>query len=100
MNRGDVTTIEKHMLPGTTPAATSLLSAVPGLLVMLVSCTDVGLQPAVGQGAAVYDDELHLTGEVCLSPDTDAVFPVKVLFLVDTSDSMSVTDRDMKRKTP
>jgi len=65
---------------------------------MLVSCTDVGLQPAVGQGAAVYDDELHLTGEVCLSPDTDAVFPVKVLFLVDTSDSMSVTDRDMKRK--
>lgn len=86
------------MLPGTTPAATSLLSAVPGLLVMLVSCTDVGLQPAVGQGAAVYDDELHLTGEVCLSPDTDAVFPVKVLFLVDTSDSMSVTDRDMKRK--
>jgi len=27
-----------------------------------------------------------------LSPDTDAVFPVKVLFVVDTSDSMSVTD--------
>jgi hypothetical protein len=41
----------------------------------------------------LFDDELRLTGEACLSPDTDAVFPVKVLFLVDTSDSMSVTDR-------
>jgi hypothetical protein len=86
------------MLSGSKPATTSLLSTVPGLLAMLASCTDVGLEPARGAAATVYDDELHLTGEVCLSPDTDAVFPVKVLFLVDTSDSMSVTDRDFKRK--
>jgi hypothetical protein len=51
------------------------------------------LEPARGAPPTLFDDELRLTGDVCLSPDTDAVFPVKVLFLVDTSDSMSVTDR-------
>ena len=50
----------------------------------------IGVELAHG---AIPCFEADLTGDVCLSPDTDAVFPVKVLFLVDTSDSMSVTDR-------
>jgi len=86
------------MRSGSTRAATSFLSAVSGLLALWTSCTDAGLEPARGPGATVYDDELRLTAEVCLSPDTDATFPVKVLFMVDTSDSMSVTDRNAKRK--
>ncbi len=64
---------------------------------LLAACTDVGLEPARGDAGTAYDDELRITGDVCLTPDTDAVFPVKVLFLVDTSDSMSVTDRSHKR---
>jgi hypothetical protein len=76
---------------------TSPFWAASGLLVAILSCTDSGLEPARTAGGTVYDDELRLTGEICLSPDTDAVFPVKVLFVVDTSDSMSVTDRSHKR---
>jgi hypothetical protein len=55
------------------------------------------LEAARKDAGTVYDDELRLTGEVCLAPDSDATFPVKVLFMVDTSDSMSVTDRSAKR---
>jgi len=65
--------------------------------VATLSCTDSGLEPGRGDAGIVFDDELRLTGDVCLSPDTDQVFPVKVLFVVDTSDSMSVTDRSMNR---
>ena len=78
-------------------AATALFFAATGLSGATLSCTDSGLEPAREAPATFYDDELRLTGDVCLSPDTDAVFPVKVLFLVDTSDSMSVTDRSMNR---
>jgi hypothetical protein len=74
-------------------AATSLFLAAIGLSGATLSCTDSGLEPAWEKPPTLFDDELRLTGEACLSPDTDAVFPVKVLFLVDTSDSMSVTDR-------
>ncbi len=38
------------------------------------------------------DNELQIQGEVCTSPPADAVFPVKILFLVDVSGSMIVTD--------
>jgi len=38
------------------------------------------------------DNELEIRGEVCASPPADAVFPVKILFLVDVSGSMIVTD--------
>jgi hypothetical protein len=71
--------------------------AATGLFVAALSCTDSGLEPARTGGGLVFDDELRLTGEVCLSPDTDAAFPVKVLFIVDNSDSMNVTDRSRKR---
>ena len=74
-------------------AATLLFLAAIGLSGVTLSCTDSGLEPAREKPPTLFDDELRLTGEACLSPDTDAVFPVKVLFLVDTSDSMSVTDR-------
>jgi len=76
--------------------AATLLAAT-GLSVATLSCTDSGLEPGRGDAGIVFDDELRLTGDVCLSPDTDQVFPVKVLFVVDTSDSMSVTDRSMNR---
>ena len=89
-----MTLLAQHMRFRSSRAATGLFLAATGLsLATSFSCTDSGLEPARGAPATFYDDELRLTGDVCLSPDTDAVFPVKVLFLVDTSDSMSVTDR-------
>ena len=71
--------------------------ALTALIVSGLGCTDSGLEPARGDPAQVFDDELQLSGEICLTPASDAQFPVKVLFIVDTSDSMSVTDRTPMR---
>jgi hypothetical protein len=59
-------------------------------------CTETGLEPARSE-VTVYDDQLRLSAQVCLTPPADATFPVKILFVVDTSDSMSVTDRNGTR---
>lgn len=67
------------------------------LLGVGLGCTDSGLEPVRLNSAQVFDDELRISGEVCLTPPSDAAFPVKVLFVVDTSDSMSVTDRNAMR---
>ncbi len=40
----------------------------------------------------ITNNELELEGTVCPTPPSDAVFPVKILFLVDTSGSLVVTD--------
>ncbi len=76
-------------------AAAALIGVPFGLA--LPACTDAGLEPARKGSGLAYDDELRLQGQVCLTPASDASFPVKVLFVVDTSDSMSVTDRQMIR---
>ena len=67
-------------------------------LVTGLGCTDTGLEPPLSPGT-VYDDELHLNAQVCLTPASDAAFPVKILFVVDNSDSMNVTDPGSMRAT-
>ena len=71
-------------------------STVAVWLVTALGCTDTGLEP-VRDPPTVYDDELHLNAEVCLTPPSDAAFPVKILFVVDNSDSMNVTDPGFMR---
>lgn len=61
-------------------------------LLILVSCQTPGLE-AVRPQTVTQDDLLQVNAEVCTQPASDSLFPVKVLFVVDTSDSMSVTDR-------
>jgi uncharacterized protein YegL len=73
------------------------LSTATLLAAIGTGCTDSGLEPVRATSAQIFDDELRISGEVCLTPPSDAAFPVKVLFLVDTSDSMSVTDRSAMR---
>ncbi len=66
----------------------------------VVGCTDAGLLPVVDEpvlGAA--DDRLTLVGEVCTAASEDVVFPVKVLFVIDTSGSMQQTDPNNRRAT-
>jgi hypothetical protein len=77
---------------------TSMLADVMVLVGLLfgAACTDAKLQPKAADVPSI-DDELTLEGELCPSPPADALFPVKVLFLVDTSLSMSVTDRGQMR---
>lgn len=82
-----------------TPSRALALSTVALLTWAGSGCTDTGLEPARTTTGQVFDDELRISGEVCLSPPADASFPVKVLFVVDTSNSMSVTDRAAMRAT-
>jgi hypothetical protein len=55
------------------------------------SCAKTPLQK-VPPPVTTVDNEMALQGQVCSTPPTDAVFPVKILFLVDVSGSMIVTD--------
>jgi hypothetical protein len=55
------------------------------------ACANPPLQK-VPEEVKPLDDQLEIRGEVCATPPADAVFPVKILFLVDTSGSMIVTD--------
>lgn len=75
----------------------SVSAAALVLLALLAGCTDAGLEPVRDKAAPAFDDELHLHGEVCLTPAADASFPVKILFVVDVSDSMRVTDMAFMR---
>jgi von Willebrand factor type A domain/Bacterial TSP3 repeat len=60
------------------------------------SCADPKLERPPPPVVTV-DNELALQGTVCSSPPKDAVFPVKILFIVDTSGSMIVTDPALVR---
>ncbi|MFH0902693.1 MAG: VWA domain-containing protein [Pseudomonadota bacterium] len=67
--------------------------SAPAMLALVLgwACTDASLQPYQPPAEAVPDDEIRLEAELCTSAEK-AVFPVKVLLVVDTSDSMRVTD--------
>lgn len=56
------------------------------------ACTDASLQPPDTEENSIVDNLLRIEGEVCTLPPTEQVFPVKVMFIVDTSGSMQFTD--------
>ncbi|MBI4509328.1 MAG: VWA domain-containing protein [Deltaproteobacteria bacterium] len=58
-----------------------------------VACTGTGLEPYQPPGPQAADDRMSIFARACTSPAVDTYFPVKILFVVDTSLSMSVTDR-------
>ncbi|MCC6746240.1 MAG: VWA domain-containing protein [Deltaproteobacteria bacterium] len=62
------------------------------VLPVCVACSDAGLQPLDDTQQKVVDDRLDITGDVCTADPTEAVFPVKILFIVDCSGSMQFTD--------
>ncbi len=58
---------------------------------MLAACTDVFIQPRE-KDATNVDNRLAVTGTVCTSAPDPTGFPVKVVFIVDQSGSMCVSD--------
>jgi len=64
-----------------------------GLAVCFFSaaCSDVQLEPP-SQAGQNTDSQLSLTGNVCTSVPDPAGFPVKVVFVVDQSGSMCISD--------
>ncbi len=71
------------------PVVSTVLAAAG----LVAACSDTGLQPFQPDAGAALDDKLEIKAKVCTSKPADVSFPVKILFVVDTSDSMSVTDR-------
>ncbi|MBI4822057.1 MAG: VWA domain-containing protein [Deltaproteobacteria bacterium] len=66
-------------------------------LSLLAACSDTGLEPVQKAGPPPVDDKLALTGSICTKVPEDALFPVKILLVIDTSYSMRVTDPAQQR---
>jgi hypothetical protein len=77
--------------------------AAAGALLLLaasfLSCTDAGLEAKQAEGPSTTDDKLNLTGRICTLTPGDEQFPVKVLFAIDTSYTVRVTDPAQQRVT-
>lgn len=60
-------------------------------LLLASACSDVFIE-ARSQQVTNIDDRLAITGRVCTEPPDPTGFPVKVVFIVDQSGSMCVSD--------
>ena len=58
---------------------------------LLGGCSESSLVP-VPRPPRVLDDRMAVSGSFCTDPPQPAEFPVRVLFIVDVSQSMNVTD--------
>ncbi len=66
---------------------------VVGLLALaVVGCSRTSLDFLPPPPEPPFDNRLRVDGEVCTSNPEDLVFPTRVLFLVDASESMRLTD--------
>ncbi len=74
-----------------------LLLALLGL--PFINCTDSGLQQIPEDEPEFVDNLLNIHGEYCTSPSEDMEFPVKILVVMDQSDSLQCTDEAMARRT-
>ena len=54
-------------------------------------CTRAGLE-SIPEIPRVVDDKLEISGSLCTLPPQSLTYPVRVLFVVDASDSMEVND--------
>jgi hypothetical protein len=56
------------------------------------ACSEAGIEPIDDSTNHLVDDKLEIKGQVCTSDPSEAVFPVKILLIVDCSGSMQFTD--------
>jgi len=68
-------------------------------LLALSGCTEAQLQPEAVESKNL-DDRLSLRGRVCTNPPDVTGFPVKVVFLIDSSGSMCVSDGPGSQASP
>ena len=69
-----------------------LLTAVCLVVLGLSGCTDVDIFETPGTGSGQQDNKLTVTGEFCTEHPDEMSFPVKIMFIIDCSQSMNVTD--------
>lgn len=75
--------------------ASGVLSALSVLSVG--ACTNADLAPIPPPEVARADNKLAVEGRFCTTDPDDLSFPVKLLFMIDTSSSMDTTDPDANR---
>ncbi|MGF1511995.1 MAG: VWA domain-containing protein [Myxococcota bacterium] len=71
-----------------------------GLVMALVSvtaCTDSDLFQVEGLGTSPFDNKLAIQTDFCTEDPTTLDFPTKILFVVDTSQSINRTDPEGRR---
>jgi hypothetical protein len=73
------------------------LTFVAATAALAASCSNAGLEPVQAESAKLYDDKLAVRGEICTNTPGDEFFPVKIMFIIDTSNSMLVTDPAVQR---
>lgn len=56
------------------------------------ACTEADLISPREDPPPVYDNKLELKGKFCTTDPADVIFPLKVLFMIDTSQSMNIND--------
>ena len=71
-----------------------LLAGLLGLCLLAPgsACNRTKLEQVPPEPIGDRDDKVRVDGEFCTSPPGQLGFPVRVLFIVDSSDSMEVTD--------
>jgi hypothetical protein len=62
------------------------------LLGLMFSCTDVDVFETPGTGKGQQDNKLSVAGTFCTEHPDELAFPVKIMFIIDCSQSMNVTD--------
>ncbi len=65
---------------------------IPLALLALAACSDATLTRLPEPEQPPVDDSLRLTGELCTESPDELDFPSRVIFLVDASESMRVSD--------
>ncbi len=68
------------------------LAACWALSALLAACSDVTLKQVQAGPPPPRDDKIAVEGRFCTDPPKPLEFPLRVLFIVDTSQSMNVTD--------
>ncbi len=62
-----------------------------GALLLVSACTETSLLP-VEDVAPLRDDRMRVSGQFCTPAPTPEEFPVRILFVADISQSMTITD--------
>jgi hypothetical protein len=62
------------------------------LLLTAVACTEAKLEKLPADPPLRRDDKLSVSGDLCTRPPETLTFPLRVMFVVDSSVSMEVTD--------
>lgn len=78
-------------------AVIDLRTAAVVVALAMSACTNAALEAVPPPDAARADNKLIINGSFCTTDPDDLAFPVKLLFVVDSSSSMAATDPDNTR---